>query len=347
MREARVLVVGAGGLGAPLLAYLAAAGVGRIGVVDDDVVEASNLQRQVIHRETSVGTAKVASAAEFVAALNSDVQVVEHRLRLGEVNAFDVLAPYDVVVDGSDNFTTRYVVNDVCVALQLPLVWASISQFAGQLGVVSPMAGPCYRCAFPKPLGDDEVPDCATGGVLGVLPGVMGALQATEVIKLLTGVGEVADTAITVYDALTTSFGHVPLERDVNCVACGDGPTRPFSGLAVRSDARPALPPVREVEAHAVPALGACLVLDVREPVEIAARPAPADWGEVLAVPMSQWGPHTVDEVRDRADGRAVLTVCAAGSRSVRAAHTLQTQSTSGRPVAVASLAGGLAGLDE
>lgn len=344
LRDARVLVVGAGGLGAPVLAYLAAAGVGMLGIVDDDVVELSNLQRQVIHDEARVGRSKTSSAAQFVTGLNSTVEVIEHDVRLDTVTALEILADYDVVVDGTDNFTTRYVVNDACVALRLPLVWASISQFSGQLGVVKPKEGPCYRCLFPRPLRDDEVPNCAVGGVLGVLPGVMGTLEASEVVKVLTGLGEVAAHGVTVYDALTTTFERIPLTRDPNCGVCGDGKTTLFAGLDERPESGGATPaPVRELRPDELASLGELLVVDVREPDEVDVVATPTAWGQVALAPLSQWGPSTRDEVIALAEGRTVLTVCAAGVRSTRAARLL----LEGRDVNVVSLAGGLGGLSD
>lgn len=349
LRDARVLVVGAGGLGAPVVSYLSAAGVGVIGVVDDDVVERSNLQRQVIHTEAGVGEAKVSSAARFASQLNSGVTIVEHRARLDIRTALEILPEYDVVVDGSDNFSTRYVLNDACVALRLPLVWASISQFSGQFGVVVPGVGPCYRCLFPRPLADGEVPDCAVGGVLGVLPGVVGTMEAVEVIKLVTGVGEVARDGVWLYDALSTSLTRLPLARDVECVVCGDGDQRLFDGLdgtGRGSDVTEA-GQVPQVDAAQLAELDDPLVVDVREHTEVAARPVPAGWGEVVVRPLSTWEPSTAPELLTAAQGRAVVTVCAAGSRSARAARVLLDESREQTGPRIMSLAGGLAAWKE
>lgn len=353
LRDARVLVVGAGGLGAPVVSYLTAAGVGVIGVVDDDVVELSNLQRQVIHTEAGVGETKVVSAARFASSLNSDVRIVEHRVRLDSQSALAILPEYDVVVDGSDNFRTRYVLNDVCVALRLPMVWASISQFSGQLGVVDPGVGPCYRCLFPQPIADGEVPDCATGGVLGVLPGVVGTMEAVEVIKLVTGVGEVAYEGVWLYDALTASLTRLPLARDVQCVVCGDGNQRLFEGLGGAgrgSDAAVGAAEEREVheiDAAQLAALDDPFVVDVREQTEADALPVPAGWGEVVVRPLSTWGPATSRDVLTAAHGRDVVTVCAAGARSVRAARVLLDESREEEGPRIMSLAGGLAAWQE
>lgn len=349
LRDARVLVVGVGGLGAPVVSYLSAAGVGVIGVVDDDVVERSNLQRQVIHTEAGVGEAKVSSAARFASQLNSGVTIVEHRARLDIRTALEILPEYDVVVDGSDNFATRYVLNDACVALRLPLVWASISQFSGQFGVVVPGVGPCYRCLFPRPLADGEVPDCAVGGVLGVLPGVVGTMEAVEVIKLVTGVGETARDGVWLYDALMTSLTRLPLARDVECVVCGDGDQRLFDGLdgtGREGDATEA-GEVPQVDTAQLAELDDPLVVDVREHTEVAARPVPAGWGEVVVRPLSTWEPSTAPELLMAAQGRAVVTVCAAGSRSARAARVLLDESREQTGPRVVSLAGGLAAWQE
>lgn len=341
----RVLVVGAGGLGAAVIPYLAAAGVGRLGIVDDDVVELSNLQRQVIHTQDGVGTPKTESAAAAVTRLNSHVDVVTHRERVTSATVLALVADYDVVVDGSDNFTTRYVLNDACVALGVPLVWASISEFAGQLGVVIPGEGPCYRCLFPRPLGDDELPTCAIGGVLGVLPGVMGTLEATEVIKLLAGIGDVHPDAVVLYDALRTSFTSLPLRRDPECVACTGGEL--FVGL---EDGAPGAVSVREVDAAQLRAAPRSVV-DVREPHERAAAPSwallaragiEADELDVVAMPMSSWGPEEARTVAQASRERGVVMVCAGGVRSRRAARSVLGSDPSAD---VVSLRGGVDGL--
>lgn len=348
--RSRVLVVGAGGLGSPVLAYLAAAGVGELGIVDDDIVETSNLQRQVIHRESDVGGAKTASAARFVRQLNSAVDVRTHDLRVGPDDVLGLVAQYDVVVDGTDNFTTRYALNDSCVVLGVPLVWASISQFAGQLGVVVPGAGPCYRCLFPAPLADDEVPNCAIGGVLGVLPGVMGAMQAAEVVKLVTGVGTVVRDGVLLYDALAATTTQLPLVRDAACGVCGDGEVRIFAGLAAARTAPALSVAVEQVDAGYVTGATArgALVVDVREPDESAQAPTPGEWGGALHLPWSGWSAGAssaaVRELSEhaRSQGREVVVVCAAGGRSTLAARTLLADEPR---LHVVSLAGGMNGL--
>jgi len=223
---ASVFLVGAGGLGSPAALYLAAAGVGTLGVVDDDVVDASNLQRQVLHATDRIGTPKVDSARRTLAGLNPDVTVVPHRTRLTKENVFDLLAPYDVIVDGSDNFATRYLINDACVLLGKPNVHGSIFRFEGQATVFLVDAGPCYRCLFPAPPPPELAPHCAEAGVLGVLPGTVGLLQATEAIKLILGIGDPLIGRLLTYDALAAEFRVLKLSRDPDCPICGpDAPT--------------------------------------------------------------------------------------------------------------------------
>ncbi len=222
----KVLCIGAGGLGSPSSMYLAAAGVGTIGVIDDDVVAASNLQRQILHATDRVGTAKVDSAEQTLRGLNPDVRVDKHRTRITAANALELIAPYDVVIDGADNFATRYLVNDVCLRLGKPVVHASIFRFEGQLTVFPATGAPCYRCLFPQPPPAEEAPSCAEAGVLGVLPGAMGVLQATEAIKLLLGLGDTLAGRLLVYDALKTRFRELKLRRDPSCPTCGDGVDR-------------------------------------------------------------------------------------------------------------------------
>lgn len=222
---ARVLVIGAGGLGSPALLYLAAAGVGTIGVVDSDLVELSNLQRQVVHRDADVGRAKTASAADAVARVNPHVRVVRHDVRLDSSNALQVLGDYDVVLDGTDNFPTRYLVNDACALLGIPHVWGSIYRFDGQVSVWWAGHGPCYRCVFPDPPPPGAVPSCAEGGVLGVLCAAIGSVQVAEVVKLLLGVGEPLLGRLLVHDALRMTWDEIPVRADPGCPVCGDAPT--------------------------------------------------------------------------------------------------------------------------
>jgi sulfur-carrier protein adenylyltransferase/sulfurtransferase len=223
--DAKVLLIGAGGLGSPAGLYLAAAGVGTLGIVDTDTVDASNLQRQILHNTERIGRLKTESARETITALNPDVHVVEHRLRLSAENVLDVIADYDVIVDGADNFPTRYVLNDASVILGKPVVHGSIFRFEGQTTVFAPGQGPCYRCLFPEPPPAEMAPSCAEAGVLGVLPGIVGSLQAVEALKLILGIGEPLIGRLLLYDALETSFRELRLRRDPACPACGEQAT--------------------------------------------------------------------------------------------------------------------------
>ncbi len=220
--ESRVLLLGAGGLGAPAGLYLAAAGVGTLGIVDDDVVDASNLQRQVIHNTTRVGTPKVESAARTIAELNPDVKTRTYQLRLTSENVLDVIKDYDLIIDGTDNFQTRYLLNDASLILKKTVVNASIFQFEGQVTVFKPFEGPCYRCLYPEPPPPGMAPSCNEAGVLGVLPGVIGMLQATEAVKLILGIGKPLVGRLLQYDALNMKFREFKLPRDKNCVVCSD-----------------------------------------------------------------------------------------------------------------------------
>jgi molybdopterin-synthase adenylyltransferase len=225
--QSRVLVIGAGGLGSPLLLYLAAAGVGALGVVDNDHVDLSNLQRQIIHATESVGVPKVESARRTLAHINPEVKIETHALRLDENNAAALVGQYDLVADGSDNFATRYLLNDVCYRLKKPLIGAALSPFDGQLSTFKAYLGPphpCYRCLFREPPPPDSVPRCETAGILGAIAGVMGTLQATEVLKELLGIGESLSGTLLVYDALRTGFHSIKLPRDPDCPTCGTKP---------------------------------------------------------------------------------------------------------------------------
>ncbi len=224
--DARILLIGAGGLGSPASLYLAAAGVGRLGIVDDDRVDASNLQRQIAHSTETLGDWKVDSAKRTIEALNPDVEVVTYKERLTSENVDRILADgWDVIVDGADNFPTRYLVNDASVWHGLPVVHGSIYRFEGQVTVFKPHAGPCYRCLFPQPPPPELAPSCAEGGVLGVLPGIVGSLQASEALKLALGIGESLAGRLLLFDALATEFSEVTLRRDPDCPVCGEHPT--------------------------------------------------------------------------------------------------------------------------
>jgi sulfur-carrier protein adenylyltransferase/sulfurtransferase len=240
--DARVLLLGAGGLGAPAALYLAAAGVGTIGLVDPDVVEASNLQRQIIHSTARLGKLKTESARESIEGLNPDVKVITHNEWLDRSNVARIIEGYDLIIDGTDNFPTRYLVNDAALIAGKPVVHGSVFRFEGQVTVFKPYDGPCYRCLFPEPPPPELAPSCAEAGVLGVLPGTIGMLQATEAIKLILGIGEPLVGRLLMYDALTETFDELQLRRDPHCPACGedahpeDLPTyEAFCGLPVRS----------------------------------------------------------------------------------------------------------------
>ncbi|HVC35358.1 MAG TPA: molybdopterin-synthase adenylyltransferase MoeB [Chloroflexota bacterium] len=223
--NARVLLLGAGGLGSPAALYLAAAGVGTIGIVDFDTVDLSNLQRQVLHRTNSVGRLKVDSAADTLNDINPGVNIVKHAVALRSDNAFEILDNYDIIVDGTDNFPTRYLVNDAAVMTGKTVVHGSIFQFDGQVTVFKPGAGPCYRCLFPAPPPPGAVPNCAEAGVLGVLPGIVGCIQAVETMKLILDEGEPLIGRLLMFDALAMEFSEVKIRRDPQCPVCGDNPT--------------------------------------------------------------------------------------------------------------------------
>ncbi len=225
LKRAKVLLVGAGGLGSPLAMYLAAAGVGTIGIVEGDVVDVTNLQRQVIHGTDDIGRSKLGSATAAIRTINPHVTVVGHDTLLSSANALGILQDYDIVVDGTDNFPTRYLVNDACVILGKPNIYGSIYRFDGQATVFSHGDGPCYRCLYPEPPPPGVVPSCAEGGVLGVLPGVIGLIQATETVKLILGRGEPLAGRLLLYDALDMRFREIKIRRDPSCPVCGDDPT--------------------------------------------------------------------------------------------------------------------------
>jgi sulfur-carrier protein adenylyltransferase/sulfurtransferase len=225
LKNARVLLVGTGGLGAPMALYLSAAGVGTIGLVDFDVVDRTNLQRQVIHGTSDVGRKKIDSAAASIAEINPNIRVVKHEVALSSDNALEIIKDYDIVADGTDNFPTRYLVNDACVLSGKPNVYGSIFRFEGQASVFAADDAPCYRCLYPEPPPPGLVPSCAEGGVLGILPGVIGLIQATEVVKLILGKGETLKGRLLLYDALAMRFRELKLRKNPECPVCGDHPT--------------------------------------------------------------------------------------------------------------------------
>ncbi len=341
LAAARVLVVGAGGLGSVALTYLAAAGVGTLGVVDDDVVETSNLQRQVVHGTSDVGRAKTASAAERVADLNPHVTVVEHPVRLDADTALDVLADYDVVVDGADNFPTRYLVGDACALLGLPHVWGSIYRFDGQASVWFAGEGPCYRCVFPQPPPPGAVPSCAEGGVLGALCSAVGSVQATEAVKLVLGIGEPLVGRLLVHDALRMTWDTVPVRPNPECPLCGREPTiRTLSDVAAACAAHPTGSPALDTALDT--ATDAAADVPVVTAVELAARLAARDRGEdafelvdvrgdgeraVVAIPGAR--PVAAEALRAGLPGLdpevPVILHCKSGARSLQAARTLRS----------------------
>lgn len=328
LAEARVLVVGAGGLASPVLAYLAAAGVGLLGVIDDDVVESSNLQRQVLFTENDLGRAKSSAAQDAVAGINSDVRVAAHHARFEVSNALELAADYDVVVDTTDNFATRYLINDTCVLLGLPLVWASVERFEGRASVWLSGEGPCYRCVFPQPPPDGAVPSCAEAGVLGLLPGTMGAIQAGEVIKLLLGIGEPLIGRMVMHDALAGSWETLSLAADPGCPICGTDPV--ITALLPPQEQAP----VPQLTARAVRGLldqGLVRVVDIRTEAE----------REIVALPFAQHiEAADVDLVRvGEPDGRTLVLHCKSGARSAAAVRTLLDQGYAGP---IASLEGGI-----
>lgn len=334
---ARVLLIGAGGLGSPAALYLAAAGVGTLGIVDDDVVDVSNLQRQVLHGTAAIGAPKVESAARRLEDLNPDVAVESHRTRLTSANAREVIRRYDLVLDGSDNFPTRYLVNDACVLERKPLVYGSIYRFEGQLSLFNAPGGPCYRCLFAEPPAPELVPSCVDAGVLGVLPGIIGTLQALEAIKWITGVGEPAVGRLVLFDALALSFREITLRRDPDCVACGESPGitelidyEAFCGVAPVGGAGGLQEIEPEQLAMALKGNDPPVLIDVREPWEYDV----AHLEGSRLVPLGTL-PERLTELPRHG---SLVTVCHHGVRSATAAALLRR---AGYPQ-VQSLAGGV-----
>ena len=319
LKNAKVLCVGAGGLGSPALLYLAAAGVGTLGVVDFDVVDESNLQRQIIHGQSDIGRPKAESARDSVREINPYVNVVLHETQLDSDNALEIFAQYDLIVDGTDNFATRYLVNDACVLLGKPYVWGSIYRFDGQASVFWAEYGPCYRCLYPEPPPPGMVPSCAEGGVLGVLCAAIGSVQTTETIKLLTGVGEPLVGRLMIYDALEMSYRSLQVRKDPECPVCGKNPTitelidyEAFCG-AVSEDAQKAASGSTITAAELKEMLDSddgVFLVDVREPNEYEIVSIP---GAVL-IPKDQFLSGAALE-RLPQDRRIVLH-CKSGARS-------------------------------
>ncbi|HEY8119794.1 MAG TPA: molybdopterin-synthase adenylyltransferase MoeB [Myxococcota bacterium] len=334
---ARVLLIGAGGLGCPLALYLTAAGVGRIGLIDDDVVDTSNLQRQVLYGTADVGKPKVDVALARLRALNPDVEAVGFRTRITSENAFELMRDWDVIIDGTDNFPTRYLSNDACVLLGKPTVYGAILRFEGQASTFDARRGPCYRCLFPEPPPPGAVPSCAEGGVLGILPGVIAMIQATEAVKLITGIGEPLIGRFLHYDALSMRFSEFRFAKDPDCPVCGKNPsvTRliDYDGFCgVTRDANPiaeisAAELQRELAGTPKP-----LLLDVREPHEFEKAKIV---GSTL-IPLGQLGAR-LGELADWKQRRVVVH-CRTGGRSAKAFALLRDAGFTN----VANLSGGI-----
>ena len=326
LKDAGILLIGAGGLGSPLGLYLAAAGVGRLGIVDFDTVDFTNLQRQIIHRTEDVGRLKVESAKERILAINPDVEVATFNMKLSRDNILGLIKPYDVVIDGTDNFPTRYLTNDACVFQKKPNVYGSIFRFDGQATVFAPGRGPCYRCLYPEPPPPGMVPSCAEGGVLGVLPGIIGVIQATEAIKLIIGQGRPLIGRLLLYNALTMKFRELQIRRSADCPVCGDHPTittlidyDDFCGLG-RGAAAEAAHSEYDLGPGEVQQLiardGKIVLLDVREPHE---HEIVHIEGSTL-IPLSEL--HLRANELDTAD--TIVAYCHHGQRSLQAIKTLE-----------------------
>ena len=324
---AGILLIGAGGLGSPLGLYLAAAGVGRLGIVDFDTVDVTNLQRQIIHRTEDVGRLKVESAKERINAINPDVEVTTFNTKISRDNIRGLIKDYDVVIDGTDNFPTRYLVNDACVFQKKPNVYGSIFRFDGQATVFYPFKGPCYRCLYPEPPPPGMVPSCAEGGVLGVLPGIIGVIQATEAIKLILSTGQPLIGRLLIYNALAMSFREVKLRRSPDCPVCGERPTvkelidyDEFCGLGRSGHTQPVEHAEYDLGPAEVKQLLAqdskTVLLDVREPHEYDIVHIEGS----RLIPLSEL--HLRTNELDTAD--TIVTYCHHGQRSLQAIQTLQ-----------------------
>jgi adenylyltransferase/sulfurtransferase len=341
LKAAKVLCVGTGGLGSPLAFYLTAAGIGTLGLVDFDVVDASNLQRQIIHSTRDIGRKKLDSAAEKLLALNPAINIVKHDTMLTSANALEILKDYDIVADGTDNFPTRYLVNDACVLLGKPNVYGSIFRFEGQSSVFATQDGPCYRCLYPEPPPPGLVPSCAEGGVLGILPGLVGVMQATEVIKLILGQGQPLIGRLLLVDALNMRFRELKLRKNPDCPVCGTHPTvtqlidyDQFCGIVPEtpqsSTMKNGIPQITVKELkRRIDAGEDVQLIDVREPYEYQI----AQIGGKL-IPQNDV-PNRLAEI-DR--GREVIVHCRSGARSQRIAEFLKQQGYT----RVANVAGGI-----
>jgi adenylyltransferase/sulfurtransferase len=328
IKATSVLCIGAGGLGSPIAMYLAAAGIGKIGIVDFDTVDYSNLQRQILHTDADVGRSKAESAKETLAGINPNTEVVIHNTRISSENALDLIRPYDIVVDGTDNFPTRYLTNDACVLLKKPNVYGSIFRFEGQASVFAPhLGGPCYRCLYPEPPPPGMVPSCAEGGVLGVLPGIIGCIQTTEILKLALGKGTSLVGRLLLFNALDMKFRELKLRRDPQCPVCGDHPTikelidyEMFCGIVPEPEptSNPDEVTVQDMKkALDNPALN-IKVVDVREPDEYEI----AKVAGVPLLPLSQLN----ERFTELDPNQQYYLHCKAGVRSMKALSFLRQQ---------------------
>jgi len=330
LKAARVLAIGTGGLGSPLLAYLAAAGVGRLGIVDFDRVDESNLQRQIIHRQSSIGHPKVESARRTILEINPHVEVETHEVALRSDNALELFRPYDVIVDGTDNFPTRYLVNDACALLGKPNVYGSIFRFEGQCTVFWADRGPCYRCLYPEPPPPGSVPSCAEGGVLGILPGVIGVLQAIETVKLILGIGDPLIGRLLLFDALKMRFREMKLRKNPDCPMCGKVRTitglidyEQFCGAPAREGpAHQEMPKVPEITCRdlkkKIDARKPFALIDVREPHEFQISRIPGSTLIPLGDVPKRWQEIPSDQ--------EIILHCKAGVRSAKALIFLRQQ---------------------
>jgi sulfur-carrier protein adenylyltransferase/sulfurtransferase len=326
--NAKVLCIGTGGLGAPLGLYLAAAGVGKLGMVDFDVVDFSNLQRQVIHGESTLGKLKVDSAKARISDLNSSIDVVTYNTRLTSENALDIFKDYDIIVDGTDNFPTRYLANDAAVLLGKPYIYGCILRFEGQASVFYSKEGPCYRCLYPEPPPPGLVPSCAEGGVLGILPGIVGLIQANEVIKLILGKGETLVGRLLLFDALAMKFKELRLRKDKNCPICGDNPTikelidyEQFCGIVPAAESTEADP--LEIDVSEVKKMldsgENFKLIDVREPSEYQI----CKINGTTLIPLGEFEALDPKRLNGLVPQDAIVLHCKAGVRSLKAANAL------------------------
>src|SRR5262245_54108294 len=339
LKAASVLMIGTGGLGAPTGMYLAAAGVGRLGIVDFDVVDASNLQRQIIHGTKDVGRPKIASARDRIEDINPHVEIETHETRLTSANALNLFVNYDVIVDGTDNFPTRYLVNDACVLTGKPNVYGSIFRFEGQASVFWAERGPCYRCLYPEPPPPGLVPSCAEGGVLGVLPGIIGAIQANEAIKIILGAPDIMVNRLLLFDAWRMRFRELKLRKNPDCPVCGDNPTikelidyEQFCGITQHTEPEPTMEEISATELKRRIDRGEDIqIIDVREPHEY----------EIAQIPNSKLIPlgQVLNRMNEIDPDRETVVHCKMGGRSAKAIDALKRSGFQGHLI---NLAGGI-----